>query len=244
MNLELGPELAAFRQEVRAFLDEALTPELKEAGLKRTSVWQEIRSAIAWQQALHARGWGGVDWPEEYGGTGWSVAQRYVFAEECSRAGTPGLVPMGTKMCAPMLMGFGTAKQKAYYLPRILDGSDMWCQGYSEPGAGSDLASLKTMAVSDGDDYIVNGTKIWTSYAQHSNRMFALVRTSTEGKPQEGISFLLLDMDTPGISIRPSIFSRQAMSLSADISWMSSSASSNDSHRIGVTRLPTNSAWR
>jgi acyl-CoA dehydrogenase len=205
MRLDMSPDLEAFRAEVRAFLDEVLTPDLAEAGRKRTSVWQEIRSAIAWQKALHARGWGGVDWPEEYGGTGWSVAERYVFAEECSRAGTPGLVPMGVKMCAPMLMGFGTEEQKSYYLPRILDGTDMWCQGYSEPGAGSDLASLKTMAVADGDDYVVNGTKIWTSYAQHANRMFALVRTSTEGKPQEGISFLLLDMDTPGITVKPII---------------------------------------
>lgn len=112
---------------------------------------------------------------------------------------------MGVKMCAPMLMGFGTEEQKSYYLPRILDGSDMWCQGYSEPGAGSDLASLQTLAVSDGDDYVVNGTKIWTSYAQHANRMFALMRTSTEGRPQEGISFLLLDMDTPGITVKPII---------------------------------------
>jgi acyl-CoA dehydrogenase len=205
MNLDMGPELEAFRAEVRAFLDEALTPELREAGRKKTSVWQEIRSAVAWQKTLHARGWGGVDWPEEYGGPGWSVAQQYIFAEECARAETPGLVPMGVKMCAPMLMGFGTPEQKAYYLPRILDGTDMWCQGYSEPGAGSDLASLKTMAVRDGNEYVVNGTKIWTSYAQHANRMFALVRTSTEGKPQEGISFLLIDMDTPGISVKPII---------------------------------------
>ena len=205
MKLDMKPELEAFRAEVRAFLEDALTPELREAGRKRTSVWQEIDSAVAWQQALHARGWGGVDWPEEYGGTGWSVAQRYVFAEECSKADAPGLVPMGVKMCAPMLMGFGTDAQKAFYLPRILDGTDMWCQGYSEPGAGSDLASLNTMAVSDGDDYVVNGTKIWTSYAQHANRMFALVRTSTEGRPQQGISFLLLDMDTPGITVKPII---------------------------------------
>ena len=205
MKLAIDPALEDFRSEVRAFLDEALTPELREAGRKATSVWQDIDSAVAWQKVLHARGWGGVDWPEAYGGTGWSVAQRYVFAQECARVDAPRLVPMGTKMCAPMLMGYGSPEQKAFYLPRILDGSDMWCQGYSEPGAGSDLASLKTMAVSDGDDYVVNGTKIWTSYAQHANRMFALVRTSTDGKLQEGISFLLLDMDTPGISIRPII---------------------------------------
>ncbi|MBO6658995.1 MAG: acyl-CoA dehydrogenase family protein [Pseudomonadales bacterium] len=199
------PSLEAFRQEVRAWLEEALTPELKEAGLKKTSVWQEINSAIEWQKTLHRQGWGAPDWPEEYGGTGWSLEQRYVFAEECARANTPGLVPMGVKMCAPMLIGYGTDEQKARYLPRILDGTDMWCQGYSEPGSGSDLASLKTMAVSDGDDYIINGTKIWTSYAQHSNMMFALVRTSTEGIPQKGISFILIDMATPGITIEPII---------------------------------------
>lgn len=205
MKMTQEPSLEAFRQEVRAWLEEALTPELKEAGLKKTSVWQEINSAIEWQKTLHRQGWGAPDWPEEYGGTGWSLEQRYVFAEECARANTPGLVPMGVKMCAPMLIGYGTDEQKARYLPRILDGTDMWCQGYSEPGSGSDLASLKTMAVSDGDDYIINGTKIWTSYAQHSNMMFALVRTSTEGIPQKGISFILIDMTTPGITIEPII---------------------------------------
>ena len=205
MKMTQEPSLEAFRQEVRAWLEEALTPELKEAGLKKTSVWQEINSAIEWQKTLHRQGWGAPDWPEEYGGTGWSLEQRYVFAEECARANTPGLVPMGVKMCAPMLIGYGTDEQKARYLPRILDGTDMWCQGYSEPGSGSDLASLKTMAISDGDDYIINGTKIWTSYAQHSNMMFALVRTSTEGIPQKGISFILIDMATPGITIEPII---------------------------------------
>ena len=205
MNLSPDPELEQFRAEVRSFLATALTPELQEAGRKRTSVWQEVNSAIAWQKTLHERGWGGPDWPAEFGGPGWSVAQRYVFAEECAKADAPYIVPMGNKMCAPMLMGFGTPEQQDHYLPRILDGTDMWCQGYSEPGSGSDLASLKTMAESDGDHYVVNGTKIWTSYAQHSNMMFALVRTSTEGKPQQGISFLLLEMDTPGITVKPII---------------------------------------
>ena len=203
MQLTVDQNLENFRQEVRSFLDSALTPELREAGRKRTSVWQEINSAIAWQKTLHRQGWGAPDWPRKYGGTGWSPEQRYIFAEECARADTPGLVPMGIKMCAPMLIGYGTEQQKARYLPRILDGTDMWCQGYSEPGAGSDLASLKTTAASDGDDYLVNGTKIWTSYAQHANMMFALVRTSTADIPQKGISFLLIDMATPGITIKP-----------------------------------------
>ncbi len=203
--MDLSAEDQAFQEEVRTFLAESLTPELAEAGAKRTSIWQEIESSMGWQKILHSKGWAAPDWPVEYGGTDWTLTQRYIFAQECARAQTPGLIPMGLKMCGPMLIGHGTDEQKAYYLPRILSGEDRWCQGYSEPGSGSDLASLKTMAVADGDDYIVNGTKIWTSYAQHSNMMFALVRTSTEGKVQQGISFLLIDMDTPGISVRPII---------------------------------------
>ena len=195
----------AFRQEVRDFLENALTPELQEAGGKKTSVWQEPVSAAAWQQILHKKGWLVPDWPREYGGTDWSLNQRYIFAQECANYDVPGIAPMSLKMCGPMLIGYGTEKQKAYYLPRILSGKDIWCQGYSEPGAGSDLASLKTTALTDGDDYVVNGTKIWTSFAQHANMMFALVRTSTTGKPQEGISFLLIDMNSPGITVEPII---------------------------------------
>ncbi len=195
----------AFRQEVRAFLDSALTDELREAGRKKTSIWQEPESAAAWQDILFKKGWLVPDWPEEYGGTNWSLTQRYIFAQECARYDVPGIAPMGLKMCGPMLIGYGTEAQKARYLPRILSGEDIWCQGYSEPGAGSDLASLKTSAVADGDDYIVNGTKIWTSFAQHANMIFALVRTSTEGKVQQGISFLLIDMTSPGITVKPII---------------------------------------
>jgi alkylation response protein AidB-like acyl-CoA dehydrogenase len=195
----------AFREEVRAFLNDNLTDELREAGRKKTSIWQEKNSAMAWQKLLFDKGWAAPEWPVEYGGTDWSLTQRYIFAQECARAETPGISPMGLKMCGPMLIGYGSEEQKNYYLPRILSGEHIWCQGYSEPGAGSDLASLKTFAASDGDDYIVNGTKIWTSFAQHSNMMFALVRTSTEGKVQQGISFLLLEMDTPGIKIEPII---------------------------------------
>ncbi|MEM7078495.1 MAG: acyl-CoA dehydrogenase family protein [Pseudomonadota bacterium] len=205
MHIEHSAQDEAFRQEVRTFLEENLTDELRQAGRNRTSVWQEIDSSRAWQRILHDKGWAAPDWPVEYGGTDWTLTQRYIFAQECSRADTPGLIPMGLKMCGPMLIGHGTQEQKAHYLPRILSGEDMWCQGYSEPGSGSDLASLQTMAVSDGDDYIVNGTKIWTSYAQHANMIFALVRTSTEGKVQQGISFLLMDMSTPGITVKPII---------------------------------------
>lgn len=195
----------SFREEVREFLDASLTDELREAGWKKTSLWQEPVSAAAWQKVLYEKGWLVPDWPAEYGGTGWSLSQRYIFAQECARYDVPGISPMGLKMCGPMLIGHGTEEQKSYYLPRILSGEDIWCQGYSEPGAGSDLASLKTAAVADGDDYIVNGTKIWTSFAQHANMIFALVRTSTEGKVQQGISFLLIDMTSPGISVKPII---------------------------------------
>ena len=205
MDSQFSAADEAFRGEVRSFLNENLSEELREAGRKKTSIWQEKSSAMAWQKLLFDKGWAAPEWPAEYGGTDWSLTQRYIFSQECARAETPGISPMGLKMCGPMLIGYGTEEQKNYYLPRILSGEHIWCQGYSEPGAGSDLASLKTFAASDGDDYIVNGTKIWTSFAQHSNMMFALVRTSAEGKVQQGISFLLIDMDTPGIKIEPII---------------------------------------
>ena len=194
-----------FRDMIRDFLDASLTEDLRDAARKRTSLWQDIDSAMAWQRILHARGWAAPDWPVEYGGTDWSLSQRYIFARECVAAEAPSLVPMSLRMCGPMLIGHGTPEQKARYLPRILSGEDIWCQGYSEPGAGSDLASLRTFARSDGDDYVVNGSKIWTSYAQHANMMFALMRTKTEGKKQEGISFLLIDMTSPGVTVKPII---------------------------------------
>ncbi len=205
MEFELSAEDESFRGMVRTFLEEVVTEPLRDAARKRTSLWQDIDSSMAWQRILHAKGWAAPDWPVEYGGTGWSLVQRYIFAQECVRAEAPSLLPMSLKMCGPMLIGYGTEEQKARYLPRILSGKDIWCQGYSEPGAGSDLASLNTMAVDDGGDYVVNGTKIWTSFAHHANMMFALVRTSTAGKKQEGISFLLIDMTTPGITVRPII---------------------------------------
>ena len=205
MELKYPENEKEFREMVRNFLDSELTDELKEAGRKKTSVWQEPVSAASWQAILYKKGWAAPDWPEEYGGTGWSARQRYIFSQECARYGTPGIAPMGLKMCGPMLIGHGTKEQKDYFLPKILSGEHIWCQGYSEPGSGSDLASLKTSAVSDGDDYIVNGTKIWTSHAQHSNMIFALVRTSNEGRIQQGISFLLIDMETTGIEIKPII---------------------------------------
>jgi alkylation response protein AidB-like acyl-CoA dehydrogenase len=198
-------DLSAFRAEVRAFLAEALTPELARAGRRATSVFSEPQHAVAWQQALTARGWGAIDWPVEYGGTGWTPLQKYIFAAECARAGTPNLLPQGVKMVAPVLMHYGSQAQKDYFLPRILSGEHYWCQGFSEPGSGSDLASLKLKATRDGDHYVLNGSKIWTTHAHHANWMFALVRTSTEGKPQSGISFVLIDMATPGLKVDPII---------------------------------------
>jgi alkylation response protein AidB-like acyl-CoA dehydrogenase len=205
MNLDLSPEELAFRDEVRGFLHAALTPELREAGRRATSVFMDKRYSLAWQNILHGKGWVAPSWPKEYGGTGWSDMQRYIFAAECARAGAPSLAPMGLRMVGPCIMRYGTSEQKAYYLPRILSGEDYWCQGYSEPGSGSDLASLQLRAISDGDAYVLNGSKIWTTHAHWANRMFCLVRTKFDGKPQAGITFLLLDMQSPGITVRPII---------------------------------------
>ena len=205
MNLDLSPEELAFRDEVRAFLHGALTPALRDAGRRATSVFMDKRHSLAWQAILHAKGWVAPSWPLQYGGTGWSDMQRYIFAAECARVGAPSLAPMGLRMVGPCIMRYGTDEQKAHYLPRILSGADYWCQGYSEPGSGSDLASLQLRAVGDGDDYVLNGSKIWTTHAQWANRMFCLVRTKTDGKAQAGITFLLLDMQSPGITVRPII---------------------------------------
>jgi len=205
MNLDLSPDELAFRDEVRAFLAANLPPELREAGSRTTSVFTDKTWSIPWQKILHAKGWVAPSWPKQYGGTGWSDMQRYIWSAECARAGTPGLAPMGLRMVGPCIMRYGTEAQKAHYLPRILSGEDYWCQGYSEPGSGSDLASLQLRATSDGDDYVLNGSKIWTTHAHFANRMFLLARTKFEGKPQAGITFLLLDMHSPGITVKPII---------------------------------------
>lgn len=206
MDIEPDADLEKFRAEVAEFLDTAPTPEIREAGQKTTSVFAPFEQVMAWHRILHSRGWAAPDWPVEHGGTGWSVEQRYVFAEEYQRRGLPPLLPNGLRMVGPLLMELGTPEQQARYLPGILAGEDYWTQGYSEPGAGSDLASLRTTAVADGDEYVINGSKIWTTLAHKANRMFMLVRTSREGKKQQGITFLLLDrMDYPGIEVRPII---------------------------------------
>jgi acyl-CoA dehydrogenase len=205
LNLDLDAAQLAFRDEVRAFLDAELTDELRQAARRATSVFIDKRHSLAWQKILHRRGWVAPSWPKEYGGPGWTETERYIFAAECARAGAPPLAPMGLRMVGPVIMGYGTPEQKAELLPRILSGEDYWCQGYSEPGAGSDLAALQLAAVRDGDHYVLTGSKIWTTHAHWANKMFCLVRTSREGKPQAGITFLLLDMATPGITVRPII---------------------------------------
>ena len=203
MNITFSAEHEAFRVEVRRFLDDALTDELRDAQRRCPGIFLDYEHNIIWHRILYRQGWVAPAWPAEHGGTGWDLTRRYLWTTECALAGAPSLAPMGLGMCGPMLIGFGTPEQKDYYLPRILSGEDYWCQGYSEPGAGSDLASLKLRATSDGDQYVLNGTKIWTTHAHVANRMFCLVRTRDGGKPQEGITFLLLDMDTPGITVEP-----------------------------------------
>ncbi|MEV6556541.1 acyl-CoA dehydrogenase family protein [Nocardia sp. NPDC051756] len=194
---------SAFRDEVREFLDTKLTPELRQAGRLATSVYPDHEASMAWQGILHERGWAAPAWPVEFGGCDWSLTQHYIFNRESTLAGAPALSPMGIKMVAHAIIAYGTAEQKAFYLPRILTGEVFFCQGYSEPEAGSDLASLTMAAVEDGDDLVCTGSKIWTTHATEANWIFCLVRTSRAGKKQQGITFLLIDMNTPGIEIRP-----------------------------------------
>lgn len=203
MDIALSPEDQAFRDEVRAFLRDHLPQAVKDGAAATPSVFVEPDVGQTWNAVLHKKGWLAYQWPREHGGTGWSPFQRYIFEKECAAAGAPNLTVLGLKLMAPVLWTFGTEAQKSYYLPRILSGEDYWCQGFSEPGAGSDLASLKTRAVREGDHYVVNGSKIWTTHAHHANRMFTLVRTNNEVKKQAGISFLLIDLDSPGVSVRP-----------------------------------------
>ncbi|WP_249976142.1 acyl-CoA dehydrogenase family protein [Vreelandella olivaria] len=203
MNLTFTPEERAFRAEVRAFLADALPNDITE----RVRLGRYLRADdhTRWQNILSKRGWLAANWPKEYGGPGWSPVQRHIFDEECAAAHAPSIVPFGVNMVAPVIMKFGTDAQKKHYLPRILNNEDWWCQGYSEPGAGSDLAGLNTRAVRDGGHYIVNGQKTWTTLGQHANMLFCLVRTNPQAKKQAGISFLLIDMQSPGITVRPII---------------------------------------
>ena len=203
MDMDWSPADLAFRDEVRAFLREQLSADLIDAGRRMTSGYADHDASLKWQSILHARGWAAPGWGAEHGGQDWTVAQHYIFTRELADAGAPSLSPMGISMVAHVLIRFGTPEQKAYFLPRILSGEIFFCQGYSEPEAGSDLASLKTDAAQRGDDLVINGSKIWTTHAREANWMFALVRTSREGRKQQGITFVLIDMATPGIDVRP-----------------------------------------
>jgi len=203
MNLDLSPAERSFRDQVRDFLDRNLSPDIRRAQDLTTTVFTEYDVVQAWHRILYRQGWVAPNWPREHGGTGWSVAERYIWQVESSRAGAPMVSPIGLAMVGPVLIQFGTPAQKDAFLPRILSGDDYWCQGFSEPGAGSDLASLRTKATLDGDDYVVDGSKIWTTHAHYANWMIALVRTDDSGRKQEGITCLLIDMKSPGISVRP-----------------------------------------
>ncbi|WP_153102128.1 acyl-CoA dehydrogenase family protein [Paraburkholderia hayleyella] len=199
LNYSLADD--AFRADIRAWLEANLPHTLRDKVLKHKRLKRD--DYALWHQRLGTRGWSAPAWPREYGGPGWSATQRHIWEDECARIGAPLVLPFGVSMVAPVLMKYGSEAQKRHYLPRILDGTDWWCQGYSEPGAGSDLASLRTRAERHTDHYRVNGQKTWTTLAQHADMMFCLVRTDSGGKKQEGISFLLIDMKTPGITVRP-----------------------------------------
>jgi alkylation response protein AidB-like acyl-CoA dehydrogenase len=203
MDLEWSATDLAFRDEVRGFLDQKLTPELRQAGRLMTSVYSDHEASMEWQRILHQRGWAAPAWPIEYGGCDWSLTQHYIFGRESTLAGAPVLSPMGIRMVAYAILAYGTPAQQAYFLPRILTGEVFFCQGYSEPEAGSDLASLSMSAVDDGDDLVCTGSKIWTTHATEANWMFGLVRTSRLQRKQQGITFVLIDMTSPGIQIRP-----------------------------------------
>ena len=201
----VGDKYKAFREEVRRFIADNFTDEKRELAQRQTGLFAEQELGFWWHSKLHAKGWAAPSWPEEYGGPGWDAIEKHIFASENARAVTPVWPKLGQSLAAPALMQFGRQDQKDYFLPRILSGEVYFCQGFSEPGSGSDLASLRTRADRDGEDYIINGSKIWTTHAHLANWIFMLVRTSHEGRPQTGISFLLVPMDTPGINVRPII---------------------------------------
>ncbi|HZP88683.1 MAG TPA: acyl-CoA dehydrogenase family protein [Burkholderiales bacterium] len=203
MDLNYSSQDLQFRDEVRAFVRDRLPQDIARKVLEHRRLNKDDH--VRWQRILYQRGWMAPNWPVEYGGAAWNAVQQHIFDEECAEAGAPRVIPFGVNMVGPVIIAFGSAEQKQRYLPRILSSEDWWCQGYSEPGAGSDLASLKTRAERQGDRYIVNGQKTWTTLAQYADMIFCLVRTSSGGKKQEGISFLLIDMHSPGVTVRPII---------------------------------------
>ena len=200
MDTRLNEDDLSFQQEVRQFLAEAWDTDLQARVSERSTMRDGM---IEWQRRLDKKGWMAPAWPVEHGGTGWTVTQSFIFNSERAASGAPDTIPFGVTMVAPVIIAYGNDEQKARFLPRILQSEDWWCQGYSEPGAGSDLASLKTKAELDGDDYVINGSKIWTTYAQYADWIFCLVRTDSSGRKQEGITFLLIDMKSPGVTVRP-----------------------------------------
>ncbi|MFH1602907.1 MAG: acyl-CoA dehydrogenase family protein [Pseudomonadota bacterium] len=203
MDLNYTKEEQAFREDVRAFVRDNLPKDISRKVLHHQRLVKE--DWVRWQKILYEKGWIAPNWPKEHGGCAWTPIQRHIFEDECGLAGAPRIVPFGLVMVAPVIISFGSAWQKEYYLPRILSSEDWWAQGYSEPGSGSDLASLKTRAVREGDDYIVDGQKTWTTLGQYADMIFCLVRTDATAKKQEGISFMLIDMHSPGITVRPII---------------------------------------
>ena len=201
MDLSFSADDEAFRRDVRSFVDEAMPPELKEKAANAGHF--SMPEIMQWHRILHKKGWAAPHWPAEVGGAGLDATQRFLLSEELEMAGAPPLSPFGLVMVGPLIIRFGTEAQKKRFLPKILSGEEVWCQGYSEPNAGSDLASLRASAEDAGDHFVVNGQKTWTTYAQYADWIFCLVRTSTEGKKQAGISFLLIDMKTPGVEVKP-----------------------------------------
>jgi alkylation response protein AidB-like acyl-CoA dehydrogenase len=201
MDLDFTPEQQAFRADIRSWVAASLPQDI--AHKVHNGLRQSRDDLQRWAKILGAKGWLGYGWPKEFGGPGWDAIERHLFEEECALAGAPRIVPFGPVMVAPVIMAFGSPEQQKKFLPGIASGDVWWSQGYSEPGSGSDLASVKTRAIREGDKYIVNGQKTWTTLGQYGEWIFCLVRTSTEGKPQTGISFLLIDMKSPGVTVRP-----------------------------------------
>lgn len=201
MDLSFSPEEEAFRAEVREWIQQAMPPHLKAKA--DAAAHFSMPEVMEWHKILHSKGWVAPHWPAKFGGPGFSATQRFIFTEECEIAGAPPLSPFGLVMVGPLIQRFGTDAQRERFLPKILSGEEVWCQGYSEPNAGSDLASLRTTAEDAGDHFIVNGQKTWTTYAQYADWIFCLVRTNNEGKKQSGISFLLIDMKSEGVEATP-----------------------------------------
>ncbi|MCG8591258.1 MAG: acyl-CoA dehydrogenase family protein [Proteobacteria bacterium] len=235
MDLNFSADQLAFRDEVREWIATAMPSHLKQKADNGADFDQD--EVMEWHRVLYERGWVAPAWPKEHGGTGWDIAQRYLFSEECIRANAPQLSPFGLSMVGPLIIQFGTDDQKGRFLPKILSGEEVWCQGYSEPNAGSDLANLQLRADKDGDDYVLNGQKTWTTYAQYADWIFVLARTSTSGKKQEGISFLLADVkNTEGITVKPFLTTGGTMAFSE--TWFQD-ARVPQANRVG----PENGGW-